>query len=67
LYPRDTPDDKAYAGIFRQFLEQGFLLPPSQDQPLILPGILSPGEEAKLAELLRAGTAIKAVKRMPSE
>jgi hypothetical protein len=34
------------------FLSRGFLLSPTQRDPLILPGILSPGEEAKLAELL---------------
>ena len=38
--------------IWNRFLEQGFLLPPCPAEPLILPGILSPGEEAKLAELL---------------
>jgi hypothetical protein len=47
-------DDEAYAALFRRFLERGFLLPPVRTQPLILPGILSPGEEAKLAELLGA-------------
>jgi hypothetical protein len=47
-----APDDEAYAALFRLFLEQGFLLPPSPAHPLILPGILSPGEEAKLAGLL---------------
>jgi hypothetical protein len=45
-------DDEAYAALFRLFLEQGFLLPPSPAYPLILPGALSPGEEAKLAGLL---------------
>jgi hypothetical protein len=46
------PDDEAYAALFRHFLEQGFLLPPVRTHPLILPGVLSPGEEAKLAGLL---------------
>jgi hypothetical protein len=41
-----------YAALFRRFLESGFLLPPDPDFPLILPGILSPGEEAALAKLL---------------
>jgi hypothetical protein len=50
----DAPDDEAYAVLFRLFLEQGFLLPPVRTQPLILPGELSPGEEAKLAALLGA-------------
>jgi hypothetical protein len=47
-----APDDEAWAALFRLFLEQGFLLPPVRTQPLILPGALSPGEEAKLADLL---------------
>jgi hypothetical protein len=38
--------------IWKRFLEGGFLLPPSPQDPLILPGAMSPGEEAKLAELL---------------
>jgi hypothetical protein len=50
--PAEPFTGEAYAGLFRHFLEQGFLLPPGQDQPLILPGELSPGEEAKLARLL---------------
>ena len=43
-----------YSEIWKKFLEQGFLLPPSAEEPLILPGIMSAGEEAKLAELLNA-------------
>jgi hypothetical protein len=43
---------EAYAALFRRFLENGFLLPPDPAQPLILPGELSAGEEAKLAGLL---------------
>jgi hypothetical protein len=50
----DKPDGEAYAALFQRFLEQGFLLPPVRTQPLILPGILSPGEEARLAALLGA-------------
>jgi hypothetical protein len=42
----------AWAELWRRFLEAGFLLPPSQQEPLILPGLMSPGEEAKLAVLL---------------
>jgi hypothetical protein len=53
LYCGPDLDDEAYRGIFTRFLEQNFLLPPTRDDPLILPGILSPGEEAKLARLLR--------------
>ncbi|MDR0585698.1 MAG: hypothetical protein LBG26_00495 [Treponema sp.] len=44
---------KSYPALFRRFLDAGFLLPPSPSQPAILPGELSRGEEAKLAELLR--------------
>ena len=43
-----------YAAVFRHFLESGFLLPPSPEEPAILPGELSPGEEAKLAAALQA-------------
>jgi hypothetical protein len=42
---------EAWADLFRRFLDAGFLLPPVQEHPIILPGILSPGEEAKLAEV----------------
>jgi hypothetical protein len=41
-----------WAELFRRFLEKGFLLPPVPYQPAILPGVLSQGEEAKLAGLL---------------
>ncbi|MCL2318727.1 MAG: hypothetical protein FWC45_01475 [Treponema sp.] len=41
-----------YETMFRHFLEGGFLIPPSQAEPLILPASMSPGEEAKLAGLL---------------
>jgi hypothetical protein len=44
--------DAAYAALFRRFLDGGFLLPPNRRLPAILPGELSPGEEAKLAGLL---------------
>ncbi|MDR2865454.1 MAG: hypothetical protein LBV68_07600 [Spirochaetaceae bacterium] len=50
LYRKSKTCD--YPALFRQFLEAGFLLPPSADQALILPGELSAGEEAKLASLL---------------
>ncbi|GHV59855.1 hypothetical protein AGMMS49579_27310 [Spirochaetia bacterium] len=45
-------DADSYADLFRRFLDAGFLPPPSAREPLILPGIMSPVEEAKLAELL---------------
>ncbi|MDR0539636.1 MAG: hypothetical protein LBG74_03930 [Spirochaetaceae bacterium] len=42
-----------YQRLFHAFFEKGFLLPPCPDEPLILPGELSPGEETKLAVLLQ--------------
>jgi hypothetical protein len=44
-----------WAALWNRFLEKGFLLPPSPAEPLILPGLMSPGEEAKLAGLLEMG------------
>jgi hypothetical protein len=52
LTPRQEQSQTEWAALFRRFLEKGFLLPPHPSQPLILPGVLSPGEEAKLASLL---------------
>jgi hypothetical protein len=50
-----TPlEERDYAALFHRFLENGFLLPPTQNAPLILPGTLSAGEEAKLAGLVGA-------------
>jgi hypothetical protein len=49
---RERPDPETWAGVFRRFLAAGFLVPPEPEEPLILPGALSPGEEAKLAALL---------------
>jgi len=43
---------ETWEATFRRFLAAGFLLPPVSWQPAILPGVLSPGEEAKLAGLL---------------
>jgi hypothetical protein len=45
-----------WEGLFRNFLQRGFLIPPTSAEPLILPGILSPGEEAALAALLGSET-----------
>jgi len=56
LTPRQEPTQEEWAALFRRFLENGFLLPPLPSQPLILPGILSPGEEAKLALILGVGS-----------
>ena len=44
-------EDEAYSRLFLRFLDAGFLLPPSQRFPLILPGEMSQGEEATLAGL----------------
>jgi hypothetical protein len=52
LYPKERPGNDEWAALFAQFLDAGFLLPPNQNQPLILPGELSDGEEAKLAAVL---------------
>jgi len=52
LYPKERSENDAWAALFSKFLEAGFLLPPNQNQPLILPGELSDGEEAKLAAVL---------------
>jgi hypothetical protein len=48
-WPFSLPDSGT-SGILRR----GFLPPPTRQDPVILPGLLSPGEEAKLAELLGA-------------
>jgi hypothetical protein len=45
-------DREEYAALFRNFLEGGFLIPPSQTEPLILPASMSDGEESKLAKIL---------------
>ena len=52
LTPEQPPSKEEWASLFRRFLDNGFLLPPVCSHPAILPGILSPGEEAKLAALL---------------
>jgi len=43
---------ETYITLFKNFLDKGFLLPPSPEDPVILPAELSPGEEAKLAAAL---------------
>jgi hypothetical protein len=50
------PSTETWGKLFRQFLDAGFLLPPIPSQPVILPGELSPGEDAKLANLLGGNT-----------
>ena len=47
LYYSGTAEN--YGDLFQRFLEGGFLLPPTVKDPAILPGEMSPGEEAKLA------------------
>ncbi|MDR2343981.1 MAG: hypothetical protein LBD86_05570 [Spirochaetaceae bacterium] len=42
--------------VFRRFMDGGFLLPPNPEDPLILPGEMSPGEETALAKLFRLTT-----------
>ena len=49
---RETVAREAWAELWKRFLEAGFLLPPRREDPLILPGTMSPGEEAKLAGLI---------------
>jgi hypothetical protein len=51
---KEKMEAQEWEALFRQFLDAGFLLPPDPSQPLILPGVLSKGEETKLAALLRA-------------
>ena len=45
-------DMDGYKALFLHFLENGFLIPPSSAEPLILPMTMSKGEESKLAVLL---------------
>ena len=52
LRPKKESTQEEWEQKFKYFLEAGFLLPPVPSQPTILPGILSPTEEAKLAGLL---------------
>jgi hypothetical protein len=56
--PSAPPACPGWESLFRRFLEGGFLIPPGPAEPLILPGILSPGEEAKLAALLQSPVAL---------
>jgi hypothetical protein len=44
--------DSGYTALFKTFLDAGFLLPPDPGEPLVLSGLMPPGEEAKLAALL---------------
>jgi hypothetical protein len=52
LHLKEKPEAGDWSSLFHKFMEAGFLLPPSPSFPLILPGELSPGEEAKLVMAL---------------
>ncbi|MCL2231186.1 MAG: hypothetical protein FWC01_08840 [Treponema sp.] len=49
---KKTPSNGDWEALFNRFLEAGFLLPTELSQPLILPGEMSDGEEAKLAAII---------------
>ena len=49
---KEKPSPQEWETLFNKFLEAGFLLPPTPSYPLILPGEMSDGEEAKLAAAL---------------
>jgi hypothetical protein len=53
ITPREKMTDNEWTRIFRRFLDAGFLIPPAQHDPLILPGELSDGEDKLLAECFR--------------
>jgi len=52
LYSKEKTENGEWTELFDKFLDAGFLLPPNPSQPLIIPGELSDGEEAKLAACL---------------
>jgi len=52
IYLTTQAGGEKYAELFRRFLEAGFLLPPSVSEPVILPAVMSKGEETQLAKLL---------------
>jgi len=49
---KEKAETENWSALFQKFLEAGFLLPPVPSFPLILPGELSDGKEAKLAAVL---------------
>jgi len=49
LQLKEEPKTEEWTALFKKLVEAGFLLPPSPSFPVILPGELSAGEEAKLA------------------
>jgi len=48
----ENPSLQTWESLFIRFSEAGFLIPPTPLSPLILPGELSDGEDAKLAVLI---------------
>jgi hypothetical protein len=52
IYLTTRVDREKYAELFKSFLEAGFLLPPQASEPVILPAVMSKGEETQLAKLL---------------
>jgi hypothetical protein len=52
LYPAALPTAETWETLFTRFLAAGFLLPPEASLPALLPGELSPGEDAALADCL---------------
>jgi len=50
---KEEVNGKDWESLFYKFMEAGFLLPPSPSQPVILPGELSGGEQAKLASVIK--------------
>jgi hypothetical protein len=50
---KERVSDEEWTRVFRRFLDAGFLVPPTQEEPLVLPGELSHGEEKLLAECLQ--------------
>jgi hypothetical protein len=55
LYYQDNTE-RSHTFLFEHFLRRDFLLPPNRQDPVILPGLLSPGEAARLAALLTEAT-----------
>jgi len=49
---KEKPAQQEWESLFIKFIEAGFLPPPAPFYPLILPGEMSDGEEAKLADMI---------------
>jgi len=50
---KENPSPETWESLFNKFLQAGFLIPPAPLAPIILPGEMSDGEDAKLAALFR--------------